>query len=123
LKYKYEYNYFQGMKADNTVFDMQLNPAWCENVFELVFTQLCRLRPGNWIHVPIGSAFGMTGAIASPPLNPVVVRYQQKVRAYCLTYSVASCLSYMGHVNEASKVAAAASNLVSLPGDVAFEKL
>jgi hypothetical protein len=29
----------------------------------------------------------------------------------------------MGHVNEASKVTAAASNFVSLPGGVAFEKL
>jgi hypothetical protein len=27
LAYEYEYNYFQGMKFDNTVFDMQLNPA------------------------------------------------------------------------------------------------
>jgi hypothetical protein len=34
-----------------------------------------------------------------------------------------SCLNYMGHVNEASKVAAAASIFVRLPGDVAFEKL
>jgi hypothetical protein len=92
-KYKYEYNYFQGMRADNTVFDMRLNPAWCENVFEIAFTQLCRLHPGNWIHVPIGSSFGIPRALDSPPLNPVVVCYQQKVRAYCLTYSVVSCLS------------------------------
>jgi hypothetical protein len=123
LAYEYEYNYFQGMKSDNTVFDMQLNPAWCENVFELVFTQFCRLHPGNWFHVPIGSAHGIPGVVASPPFTSVVVRYQQKDRAYCLMYSVASCLNYMGHLDEASKVAAAASDFVSLPGDVAFKKL
>jgi hypothetical protein len=123
LAYEYEYNYFQGIKADDTIFDMQLNPAWCENVFELFLTQLCRLYPGNWFHVPIGSAHGIPEAIASPPFNPVVVRYQQKDRAYYLSYSVASCLNYMGHLDEASKVAAAAPDLVSLPGDMAFEKL
>jgi hypothetical protein len=53
----------------------------------------------------------------------VVVRYKQKDRAYCLSYSVASCLTYMGHLDEASKVAAAAPDLVGLPGDMAFEKL
>jgi hypothetical protein len=122
-KFKYEYNYFEGMRADNTVFDMQLNPAWCENVFELVFTQLCRQHPGHWIHVPIGSSSGIPRALDSPPLNPVVVRYQQNARAYCLTYSVASCLNYMGHVKEASTVADAAPILVNLPGDKAFDRL
>jgi hypothetical protein len=32
-------------------------------------------------------------------------------------------LIYMGHVDEARKVAAAAPGFISLPGDVAFEKL
>jgi hypothetical protein len=63
MKFDHEYNFFKGMKADNTIFDMQLNPAWCENVFELVFTQLCRLHPGNWFHVPIGSAHGVPGVV------------------------------------------------------------
>jgi hypothetical protein len=40
--YDYEYNYFEGKTAAGILFDYQLNPAWCEFVFELVFTQLCR---------------------------------------------------------------------------------
>jgi hypothetical protein len=103
--------------------DIQLNPAWCKNVFELVFTQLCRLHPGNWFHVPIGSAHGVPGVIALPPFTSMAVRYQQKDQDYCLPYSVASCLNYMGHVVEARKLVAAAPDFVSLPGDVDFEKL
>jgi hypothetical protein len=124
ITFEHEYNFFKGMKADNTIMDiLQLNPVWCENVFELVFTQLCRLHPGNWFHVPIGSAHRVPGVVASPPFTSVAVCYQQKDRDYCLPYSVASCLIYMGHVDEARQVAAAAPDFVSLPGDVAFEKL
>jgi hypothetical protein len=51
------------------------------------------------------------------------VHYQQKDQDYCLPYSVASCLNYMGHVDEARQMAVAAPDFVSLPGDVVFEKL
>jgi hypothetical protein len=123
ITFEHEYNFFKGMKADNTIMDIQLNPAWCENVFELVFTQLCRLHPGNWFHVPIGSTHGVPGVVTSPPFTSVAVRYQQKDRDYRLPYLVALCLNYMGHVVEARKVAAAAPDFVSLPGDVAIERL
>jgi hypothetical protein len=53
--YDYDYNYFEGKTAAGVVFNYQLNPAWCEFVFKLVFTQLCRRQPGCWLHVPIGS--------------------------------------------------------------------
>jgi hypothetical protein len=79
ITFENEYNFFKGMKANDTIMDIQLNPAWGENVFELVFTQLCRLHPGNWLHVPIGSAHGVPGVVASPPSSTsVAVRYQQK---------------------------------------------
>jgi hypothetical protein len=78
ITFDHEYNFFKGMKADNTIMDIQLSPVWCENVFELVFTQLCGLHPGNWFHVPIGSAHGVPGVVASPPFTSVAVRYQQK---------------------------------------------
>jgi hypothetical protein len=84
IRYKHEYNFFRGMKTDNTIFDIQLNPACCENVFELVFTQLCRLHPDFWFHVPIGSARGVpTSVVALPPFTSVVVHYQQKDQDYC----------------------------------------
>jgi hypothetical protein len=71
----------------------------------------------------IGSAHGVPGVVASPPFTSVAVHYQQKDRDYCLLYSVVSCLNYISHIDEARKVAAAAPDFVSLPGDVAFEKL
>jgi hypothetical protein len=66
---------------------------------------------------------GVPGVVASPLFTSVEVCYQQKDRDYCLPYSVASCLNYMGHVDEAKQVAAAAPDFVSLPGDMAFERL
>jgi hypothetical protein len=41
----------------------------------------------------------------------------------CLPYAVASCLNYMGHVREAQRVAAAAPDLIYLPGDVVIRRL
>jgi hypothetical protein len=38
----YDYDYFEGKTAAGVIFNYQLNSAWCELVFELVFTQLCR---------------------------------------------------------------------------------
>jgi hypothetical protein len=123
IRFEHKYNFFKGMKADNTIMDIQLNPAWCENVFELVFTQLCCLHPGNWFYVPIGRACGVPSVIASPHFTSVAVRYQQKDRDYCLPYLVASCLNYMGEEAAARMVAGAAPDLVCLPGDMAFERL
>jgi hypothetical protein len=93
VTFEHEYNFFKGMKVDNTIMDIQRNPAWYENVFELVFTQFCCLHPGDWFHVPIGSALGVPGVVDLPPFTSVAVRYQQKDRDYCLTYLVASCLT------------------------------
>jgi hypothetical protein len=68
IRFEHKYNFFKGMMANNTIMDIQLSPEWCENVFELVFTQLCRQNPGNWFHVPIGSAHGVPSVvIVSPP--------------------------------------------------------
>ena len=120
--YDYDYNYCEGKTAAGVVFNYQLNPAWCEFVFELVFTQLCRRVPDVWFHVPIGSA-----SIDEEPSvrlkTKVVVRYPQKDMDYCLPYAVASCLHYMGHAIAAQKVAATAPNLIYLPGDVAIRRL
>jgi hypothetical protein len=81
--YDYDYNYFEGKTAAGVIFNYQLNPAWCEFVFELVFTQLCRRQPGCWFHVPIGSA-----RIDEEPsvrqVTEVAVRYPQRDMDYCL---------------------------------------
>jgi hypothetical protein len=120
--YDYNYNYFEGKTAAGVLFNYQLNPAWCEFVFELVFTQLCRRQPDCWFHVPIGSA-----DIDEEPTvrlkTEVVVRYPQKDMDYCLPYAVASCLNCMGHVREAQRVAATAPDLIYLPGDVVIGRL
>jgi hypothetical protein len=36
--YDYDYNYFEGKTTAGVIFNYQLNPAWCEFVFELIFT-------------------------------------------------------------------------------------
>jgi hypothetical protein len=36
IRFEHEHKFFKGMKADNTIMDIQLSLAWCENVFELV---------------------------------------------------------------------------------------
>jgi hypothetical protein len=120
--YDYDYNYFEGKTAAGVVFNYQLNPAWCEFVFELVFTQLCQRQPDFWFRVPIGSAH-----IDEEPSvrlkTEVVVRYPQRDMDYCLPYVVASCLNYMGHVTEVQRVAATAHDLIYLPGDVVIGRL
>jgi hypothetical protein len=114
--YDYDYNYFEGKTAAGIVFNYQLNPAWCEFVFELVFTQLCSRQLDFWFHVPIGSAH-IDEELSVRLKTEVVVRYPQRDMDYCLPYAVASCLNYMGHVIEAQRVAATAPDWIYLPGD------
>jgi hypothetical protein len=120
--YDYDYNYFEGKTAAGVIFNYQLNPAWCELVVELVFTQLCRRQPGCWFHVPIGNA-----RIEEEPSvrlkTGVRVRYPQRDMDYCLPYAVASCLHYMGHAIEGKRGAATAPDLIYLPGDVVIGRL
>jgi hypothetical protein len=104
------------------LFNYQLTPAWCEFVFELVFTQLCRRKPDMWFHIPVGDA----NVVDKPSVHlvtTVAVRYRQEDHDYCLPYAVASCLYYMGCGSGASRVAEAAPKWTSLPGDVVFDQL
>jgi hypothetical protein len=122
LGYDYEYNYFEGKTGGGVVFDYQLTPAWCEFVFELVFTQLCRRKLDFWFHVPVGDAH----IVEEPSMRlvtTVAVRYRQEDKYYCLPYAVASCLHYMGYGTGARRVTEAAPEWTSLPGDVVFDQL
>jgi hypothetical protein len=76
--YDYDDNNFEGKTAAGVIFNYQLNPAWCEFVFELVFTQLCRRQPGCWFHVPINSA-RIDEEPSVRPKTEVAVRYPQRV--------------------------------------------
>jgi hypothetical protein len=122
LGYDYEYNYFEGKTGGGVLFNYQLTPAWCEFVFELVFTPLCRRKPDMWFHIPVGDAH----VVDKPSVHlvtTVAVRYRQEDHDYCLPYVAASCLYYMGYGNGARRVAEAASKWTSLPGDVVFDQL
>jgi hypothetical protein len=77
LGYDYEYNYFEGKTGGGVLFDYQLTPAWCEFVFELVFTQLCPRKPDIWCHVPVGDAH-VVDEPSMRLLTTVAVRYPQK---------------------------------------------
>jgi hypothetical protein len=80
------------------------------------------MQPDCWFHVPIGSAH-INEESTVRLKTEVVVRYPQRDMDYCLPYGVASCLNYMGHVREAQRVAAAAPDLIFLPGDVVIGRL
>jgi hypothetical protein len=115
LGYDYEYNYFEGKTGGGVLFNYQLTPVWCEFVFELVFTQLCRRKPDMWFHVPVGDA-DVVGVPSVHLVTTVGVRYRQEDKDYCLPYAVASFLYYMGYRNGASRVAEAAPKWTSLKG-------
>jgi hypothetical protein len=104
------------------LFNYQLTPAWCEFVFELVFTQLCRRKPDMRFHVPVGDAH----VVDKPSVRlvtTVAVRYCQEDHDYCLPYAAASCFYYMGYGNAARTVAEAAPKWTPLPGDAVFDQL
>jgi hypothetical protein len=119
---RWEYNYFVGKKSDGTCFKEQLQPAWCEYVFDLVFTELCRLAPGVFLHVPLGSAV-MECQAPSLIRTKVGVSFPQGNKEYCLTFSVASAMRYIGLRTEAEKVGAHAGRMNKYPGDLALSKV
>ena len=119
---QYQYNHFYGRTQSRTEILDQLSPAWVEDIFQLAFTQLVRKFPGCWFPVPIGKA----GIVVMPPDNirtNVKVCYQQKEEDFCITYSLASALHYIGEVNAAKIISLKASLWSQYPGDIIFEDL
>ena len=117
----HQYNYFKGKSAQKHEFANQLTPQWCEHIFELEFTQLCRKFPGVWIEVPVGNASNI-GAIPSFLQSDVDLKYQQNDKNYCVTYSLASALYYIQEVDAAKQIADSAAALASLPGELVLDE-
>jgi hypothetical protein len=119
---RWNFNHFIGKKSDGTCFKEQLQPRWCEFVFDMVFTELCRKAPGVFLHVPLGSSAVECEAPALI-VTRVGLSFAQGRNDYCLPYSVASAMRYIGLRNEAERVASQAGLLKQYPGDVALAKV
>ena len=117
-KIKYQYNYFLGKSGSQQIFKEQLHPDWVEDIFELQFTELVRRYPGVWFWVPIG----LSKKVIPPPTTVTVVanKYQQKDNDFCIAYSVASTLHYLGHFEAATKVSQLAEKWSKIPGDLVY---
>ena len=100
---------------------LEINPAWVEWNFREDFYNLVMKHPGQWMHVPVGAP---REDIAPQTLQTMVeVKYLQQQASYCLCYSLASALHYMGLEKEGEKVAALAPDSLNLPREKQFQYL
>jgi hypothetical protein len=112
-----------GKTARNEVIDANLNPKWCEHIFSLKFTELCRRNAGQWLQVPLGAS---DDGIDPPPedlLTRIKVMYPQKENEFCLVNSLVSAMHYLGYTEEAVKISHHADELASIPGNEALQKV
>ena len=114
------YNYFVGKTATGKVIEATLNMHWCEDVFELSFTELCHLQPGVWFHVPLGASDESIALAPSDLTTEIKVYYPQKNNQFCLVNSVASALNYLRYYDEAKAVYKHADEVSMLPGNEAL---
>jgi len=119
----FKYNYFVGKTATGKLIKANLNPLWCEDIFELKFVECCRLQPETWFHVPLGSSDLSFGPPSKELLTEVRVKFQQENKEFCLVNSVASALFYLKHYEEAEAIHQHAEEISVLPGNVAFLQL
>jgi len=90
----------------------KIDPEWLEPNFDPVFLELVKANPGKWIPVTLGAS---RDDVAPRELQTAVnVEYRQNEENYCLCYSIASALHYIGLVEEGKKVAALAEDSIDL---------
>ena len=117
----WKYNHFRGMSGEKEEYDMQLAPKWVDSVFSEVFTQVVRMGPNQWFHVPIGSSDGDRQAPAVLKTS-IGLSCVQGGKDHCLSYAIASSMRYIGLREESLLLTKNASMLKHLPGDLALEK-
>ena len=100
----------------------QLMIHWCEKVFQLDFLCILWLKPNIWFEVPIGSST-ITDEVPVEMKSKIEVKYRLDNKDYCLIYSVASALNYMGHKKEALLIVDDAAKYEALVGELAFDKV
>ena len=116
--------HYRGRIRNGTVWDeckSYLRARWVKWVFKPAFWGMLMSNPGRWMPVPVGST--------NPNLAPsgvcttVECRYQQKDAEYCLVYSLASALHYVGLEKEALELAAIVEDTSDVSIDVAIQTL
>ena len=117
----WKFNHFRGMSGDKEEYDMQLAPKWVDSVFSEVFTEVVRMGPNQWFHVPIGSSDVDREAPAVLKTS-IGLSCVQGGKDHCLSYAIASSMRYIGLREESLLLTKNASMLKHLPGDLALEK-
>ena len=118
---KYQYNYFVARSASKATYSTQMHPGWIEDIFDLVFVELCRRFPACWFPVPIGRS----GNVIAPSdlVTTIPIEYQQHDKDYCITYSLASALKYLGEDDVAASISLKAEEWSKLPGTIAIHQV
>ena len=114
------YNTYQGKKQDGNVIP-NINPRWCAEQFDANFLAYVREGTGYWIKIPAGRALQDTAP--SDLLSNVPIKYMQESNAFCLTYSMASCLFYCGEYNAANAIHNLDQKMYHISQIVAIQKL
>lgn len=98
-----------------------IRPKWVWHNFHEDFWRLVMSKNGNWVPVPVGAP--REDAAPMYLQTQIRVHYTQELESYCMCYSLASALHYMGLEDEASKVALLAEGSINLPRDKAIKYL
>ena len=129
-KVVYEFNsYSTRFHNDAAPPKHNINPLWVDSVFSPVFIQLVQRMAPSYVHVPLGNAREDDededkGPPAHLQVTQIRMKYQQKAgENYCLGYSMASCLHYMGFVKEAKQLHLVCKQWAHLPGGRSLQML
>jgi len=107
--------HYRGKHKQGTTWKLvkdQLHPYWVHQNFEPGYWGILERNPGKWFHVPIGQP--RDDAAPEHLITKVPCVYQQDEKSFCLVYSLASALYYMGLDKEANKMSDVADSATEL---------
>ena len=116
--------YFKGKIRRGTVWEeckTYLRIRWVKWAFKPTFWGMLMSHPVRWMPVPVGAA--NPNQAPFDLITEVECRYQQEEAEYCLVYSLASALHYIGLEKEASDLAAIVEDTSEVSIDVALQTL
>ena len=120
LTYVEKTDSYNGLVRGQAQMATDLDPEWVTDCFHFAFLEMVVSTPGTIWKIPVGDAKNEVA-----PVDCVVpefaIAYYQGSKQYCLAYSIASALSYIGYENEAQQVSEIAEELSKLPYDKALK--
>ena len=99
-----------------------LSRAEAEKIYKPTFLHIIRMLGHTTLHIPTGDP----GDFSEPPSvlqSKVYAKYQQGFKPYCMAYSFASALHYLGFELAAETIANAAKLISTLPPDKAAKQI